>query len=78
MNDWQPIETAPATGTFIVAAWSPSHGRWFVGEAERDPEDADAFWWVNDRGTYTGETLICAGMQAKRWQPLPEPPTGEP
>ena len=73
---WQPIETAPATGTFIVAAWSTIRGAWIVGEAERDPDEPEQFWWANERRDYHADTLINRGMEAKKWQPLPDPPKG--
>ncbi len=73
---WLDIATAPAEGNFIVAAWSGEY--WVIGEAERDPDDLDQFWWANTRGDYHARTLAASGLVPKFWQPMPAEPKETP
>lgn len=67
---WQPIESAPRDGTFILATWGndypPAVVRFAPGK-DRDGNVAD--WWDDYGGTY---------MEALFWMPLPKPPEKEP
>lgn len=76
MTDWRDIESAPDEGSFIVAAWTGD--AWVVGEAERDPDEPELIWWINERGEYHADTLQARGFTHLRWQPMPKPPTEPP
>jgi hypothetical protein len=73
MPEWQLIDTAPATGSFLVAALH-SPGQYSVGEAERDPDRDDDFWWVSQRGEYYASSFMEQGLIPTHWMPLPDPP----
>lgn len=61
---WQPIETAPKDGRFVLVYLSgregdcPMTAYW---------DDRGHGWTDNARGTLTN-------LEATHWQPLPEPP----
>lgn len=61
MTDWQPIDTAPEKGEFLV----------YNGEevtfASRDADGL--FWTMGYRYGENGQTL-----RLTRWMPLPDPP----
>lgn len=63
MSEWQPIETAPSHGEFLVTGYlfnDPEKGRWTcVANGSED-------FPVDDRGDVL--------EYATHWMPLPEPP----
>lgn len=62
--EWQPIETAPQDGTFVLV-WN-SHG---VNEVYFD-EDEDC--WCHDIDS--GAIFTLRGSHPTEWMPLPPPP----
>ena len=68
MVEWQPIETAPKDGTFILTfcgggeAWCPTISRW----------NGDG--WGDEHSTFHIQGL----NYPTHWMPLPPPPTQEP
>jgi len=80
---WQPIETAPKDGTYILvvdadcitpeadkAHWGPVFGSefsWRAGDKES---------WAHD--SRAAQELIGAYETATHWMPLPPPPQQEP
>jgi hypothetical protein len=76
MNDWQPIETAPTDGRWLML-FVPDEipeqvvGYWGWTDLPKDHED---FWegWL-----YADEILsnhVPEGPAPTHWMPLPEPP----
>lgn len=65
---WQPIETAPKDGTFVLIGFGDS-----VGEA-RWVENA-WYWANNDPGDSWGRPVY--EHEATHWMPLPAPPQAE-
>jgi hypothetical protein len=65
-RQWQPIETAPKDGTYILA-YSPDYKHQIVfcdnSEAANNPE-----WETLDGVGFSDKEFAC-------WMPLPEPPT---
>ena len=72
MSDWQPIETAPKDGPWILV-WDGVNTKWSPCEV--------AQWRTVGRqsfdkpGWYDGDIRLIA---ASHWQPLPLPPVKEP
>ena len=72
LGEWQPIETAPREGAFLVWAdhglpW-PAHAQ-FLGD-EYDGIYSNAHGRVNDPANPRS-------LRATHWRPLPPPPTGD-
>ena len=73
MSEWQPIETAPKDGTYIIA-YFPSHGRreayaesaYFVDLELEDDPGRGVWVWSQD-----GDE---PQVQPTHWMPLPEAP----
>ena len=80
MNEWQPIETAPRNGTWVlltggradfddynhaIATWPPSVVAFWDRDSWGDETWALAFWDGAWRTSYTAPT---------HWMPLPDPP----
>lgn len=63
MNDWQPIETAPKDGTWILI-WGD---RWDCEQPDVGSWDDDD--WRDDEGAVLAF--------ATHWMPLPTPPSQE-
>lgn len=70
MSAWQPIETAPKDGTWVLL-FSPDAepDTPFIGQW-RDVEDYPdgGAWWENNGSSY------CIDADPSHWQPLPESP----
>lgn len=69
MSKWQPIETAPRDGTWILlqakGSVIPVIARWGIGEIGKD-------CWVD------GDFSPCPyAPKATHWMPLPEPLGGD-
>jgi hypothetical protein len=71
-GEWQPIETAPRDGTYILLAGDSGYtttplrvavGRWDAEYRPRNP-------WV----TYDGSAFTDSGEPATYWMPLPPSP----
>jgi hypothetical protein len=81
MAEWQPIETAPKEGAFLVlngadiglALVKP----WCIADLEGVTEGAA---WVGQKPYETGMSLWLGGndpSDATHWMPLPDAPKGE-
>ena len=66
MSDWQPIETAPKDGTFILVATASG----IVGEAWRYADDGRHYWAQEHPSDYANN----GPLTATHWMPLPAPP----
>lgn len=60
MSEWQPIETAPKDGTYLLT----SDGKW-----REVCKFVDGFWCSDLEGESYSYVL-----EPTHWQPLPEPP----
>ena len=67
--NWQPIETAPKDGTFIIAA-SPSGYTTTAMRAEICGWSKRKQTWIN----HAGDRFTDGGDLPTHWMPLPEPP----
>ena len=76
MTDWQPIDTAPKDGTYILLGWPRKHGpesgivligAWLNIESA-DVNEPEGWWGWND---YLGFAKVAF---MTHWMPLPEPP----
>ena len=66
-RDWQPIETAPRDGTYILLDW------FLEGGGGGHPEVA--FWHSTKQLWCSSRLLNAEGYYSPtHWQPLPEPP----
>ena len=68
--EWQPIETAPKDGTFIILGYAGSHvseGRW-VSDPSRN-HWRETGWFDTD-----ADVLCDHPGRPTHWMPLPEPP----
>jgi hypothetical protein len=66
-RDWQPIETAPRDGTYILLGW------FLEGGGGGHPEVA--FWHSTKQLWCSSRLLNAEGYYSPtHWQPLPEPP----
>lgn len=68
--NWQPIETAPRDGVFILLGYAGSHtseGRW-VGDPSRNH-------WGETGWFETDEDVLCEHpSEPTHWMPIPQPP----
>lgn len=64
---WQPIETAPKDGTWILL-WQPDNGPNIACWMDRDFP-----WWFIDDGKH-GPYAV-RGADPTHWQPVPDPPS---
>ena len=75
MTDWQPIETAPRDGTWVLLAGGSIEYGWdgdsapavVAGQCVRPDPECWQFAWYD--GGYYGEY-----ENPTHWMPLPEPP----
>lgn len=72
MSEWQPIETAPRDGRPILL-WC--NDRQYVCGEFWSRADGSAGWEIGHR---IDGTVICLGLPATHWMPLPEPPEDKP
>ncbi len=75
MSAWQPIETAPRDGSFIlVAALLPTGNVWRVVAMRwrNITKRRHGQWFRTQR--WVGGGLHVSDEQFKGWMPLPEPP----
>jgi len=86
---WQPIETAPKDGSYILA-WGPDFGcsivRWFDERKSGPVYGADSInapsmqsGWIGDNEEVFStiefpDGSVIKGAQPTHWMPLPEPP----
>lgn len=75
MSDWQPIETAPKDGTFIlavVAGFTPAVARWeyHYGEGSFEYLDPESLAAYEHFQAYIDSSDPWAPTH---WMPLPEP-----
>jgi hypothetical protein len=74
--DWQPIETAPKDGQYIIGIASPCtvpvivtwQGKWI----DKDPDDFDGH---DEPDEAWKNYWDCYDYKPTHWMPLPEPPT---
>lgn len=73
MDEWQPIETAPKDGTFILLGWAGKDivamARYAFCDHPRNSEGRGWIAWIDTLG------LTNVGHMT-HWMPLPAPPTG--
>ena len=60
--EWQPIDTAPKDGRWLLVTWAGKVNR--CEAMQYLPETGDWMWWDGD----------CARDAPTHWMPLPEPP----
>jgi len=67
-QEWQPIETAPKDGTFVLV-YAPNVGepRVTVGSWDREPDEEGGQRWRDD--LFAWDTI-----EPTHWKTLPEPP----
>lgn len=79
MSEWQPIETAPKDGAYILVWGRTTCGEfeqaahksaWLDNSDERDGSDMG--WLIAD--SYSSYSECCVHVDATHWMPLPEPP----
>lgn len=63
MTDWQPIETAPKDGTFVLAAEESGY--------------IHIVQWYGKQGFWRTDCYSSIEWQPIHWQPLPNPPNTE-
>ena len=71
---WQPIETAPKDGTYVLlvaAPWVPAVGRWYEDRECFDYVDSDTF---PDEASWELYLAHVGTWPLTHWMPLPEPP----
>lgn len=73
MSEWQPIETAPKDGTFLIGGWTGDGHKhpmiWSVDSAWRDGDGFSV-----DVSPESGETMRPTIDHITHWMPLPQPP----
>jgi len=75
MTEWQPIETAPKDGTYIIA-WCvhphAKHSAQPISDGYAQPVIAK--WIDHNGGGWMWHGLSC---EFTHWMPLPQPPKGD-
>lgn len=71
MSDWQPIETAPKDGQFLVTDWKPGDVWAHAIELVNAPFRPDGRIFNQNSGNYS------APGAWTYWMPLPAPPKGD-
>ena len=76
MSEWQPIETAPKDGSYILIA---GEGRVTIGFYHEDKgktliADAKPYWQDYDRSYWDRFETDDSWFAPTHWMPLPEPP----
>jgi len=67
--EWQPIETAPKDGTYVIA--------WAQEPMAREPIDCMDFMYFEDGQWCSGGRINSPEHQPTQWVPLPAPPSNE-
>jgi hypothetical protein len=67
MSEWQPIETAPKDGTFVLCCHESGHIN--ILQFNGNASDLSQPAWRKD--CYSGQTF-----RPTHWMPLPKPPEG--
>ena len=66
-SEWQPIETAPKYGQWVIVAVKKEYPfPYMVGGAKY----IDGAWWFGDNAPMDGS----GPFYPSHWQPFPEPP----
>ena len=73
MSEWQPIETAPKDGTFLIGGWT-SNGQNHPMEWEVDIAWREGDSFGVDVSLESGETMRPTIDQITHWMPFPAPP----
>lgn len=76
MSEWQPIETAPRDGTFVLGCVKPPSGAW-IEEYEQWQAPRTVCWrgfHPNAPGKKQWRDANGRPFLPTHWQPLPEPP----
>jgi hypothetical protein len=69
MTDWQPIETAPKDGTWLLVG-EHRYAHPFVARWTEHP--TGGYWQQDNQGVWDDDMGY---WQPTHWQPLPVPPT---
>lgn len=64
MSGWQPIETAPKDGSWIIVA--STHNRYYLAAVQWN----DDYWWDVNEANHNDPM----DYAATHWQPFPDPP----
>ena len=80
--EWQDIATLRdnlgigSGNTVIVAVPGKEQDEWIVGEAYRENDDPEYWWWANTGpGDYSASSINEGNYHLPtKWQPLPPPP----
>jgi hypothetical protein len=64
--DWQPIETAPTDGTWMLLYWPMTRTSVVVSGQYYRANDGDEFWYSLPR--------VDSDKEPTHWMPLPAPP----
>ena len=70
VSPWQPIETAPRDGTFLILAYycQRSAGGFEIGAWQTPPDGRPSGWYTS------GFRSLEAWLDPTHWMPLPDPP----
>lgn len=72
MSDWQPIDTAPKDGSWVLL-WLPSPRSYLVKARWLDSEEyVDDIW--HEWQQQGGDRVRCILPGPTHWMPLPKPP----
>jgi hypothetical protein len=64
---WQPIDTAPKDGTWVLLYWPMTRTNVVVGGHFYCARDGEEMWWSLPR--------VESSKEPTHWMPLPAPPT---
>jgi hypothetical protein len=74
MSEWQPIETAPKDGSWIIL-WAKDHLEHFGDYPDKSLEYWVARWSNNAWRWYNqDDEVVCNDYEMTHWMPLPDPP----
>lgn len=81
MSDWQPIETAPRDGTWILGINNRGKQAVIIWQDAALPANGTTPYpgWIHpfSNGRLSDFWNGACGSVATHWQPLPPPPVGE-
>lgn len=66
LSQWQPIETAPKDGTWVLLYWPMTRTNVVVSGHFYAARDGEEFWWSQPR--------VESSKEPTHWMPLPVPP----